>query len=122
MAEGKFPKRSLITAIKAATQRKSASYIIEFHRSSMHNGRLPFESNNPNALTEQMKLLSSFANTPSIIALGVQTDISFNGIYDDLEAVKKTSTVPIICNDFVIFAYQLFRVIEYLTENLLIEF
>ena len=97
--------------MKEVSKRESMNYIIEFHRSSLHNGRLPFETNNPNALTEQMKLLTSFANHPSIVALGVQTDISFNGTYDDLEAVKKTSTVPIICNDFIVFAYQLFRVI-----------
>ena len=111
MAEGKFPKRSLISALKVVSQGESLSHIIEFHRSSIHNGRLPFETNNPTALTEQMKLLTSFTNHhPSIVGLGVQTDISFNGMYDDLEAVKKTSALPVICNDFVIFAYQLFRV------------
>lgn len=102
----------MISAIKNASNHGiTRPTIIEIHRASIHNGRLPFESNNPGALAEQMKILTRFAIHPSVVALGVQTDISFNGLYDDLESVKKTSELPVICNDFVMYGYQLFRVL-----------
>lgn len=35
---------------------------------------------------------------------------TFRGQYEDLEIIKKrTTTLPVFCNDFVVYAYQLFN-------------
>ena len=41
------------------------------------------------------------------IALGVSVDMSaFKGAYEDLETVKQASIVPVLCDDFVVYGYQ----------------
>lgn len=56
---------------------------------------------------------------PNIVSVGVNVDTSvYKGNYDDLEVVKASATlqspdkrpyIPIICNDFVVYAYQIFQ-------------
>ena len=108
VAEGKFPKRDLVAAIQEAPRSEGkAPILVEIHRSSMHHGRLEID---PSKVAMQMAALALGACLPGVVGVGVQTDISFGGQYEDLEAVKKSTQMPVICNDFVVYGYQLFRV------------
>ena len=44
------------------------------------------------------------------IGLGAHVDSGiYRGSFEDLEDLKKASTLPVVCDDFVIYGYQVFR-------------
>lgn len=107
LAADRFPRRNLGQAVSTAAKTTTlAPVIVELHRSSISNGKLVFD---PSHMAEQMKKLALAAVIPGVVAIGAQTDISFSGLYEDLESIKKSSELPVLCNDFVVFGYQLFR-------------
>mmetsp|Transcript_28210 Transcript_28210/g.40169 ORF Transcript_28210/g.40169 Transcript_28210/m.40169 type:complete len:928 (+) Transcript_28210:19-2802(+) len=128
-AAGKFPSRDLnkiLRDIKLRNKLLSAGGVetpplmIEVLRASVNNGKLTryldTSTNDGYAAYSQFPgdcaaavEASDFA--VNIAAIGCNVDSgTFRGQYEDLEVIKKrTKTLPVFCNDFVVYAYQLFN-------------
>mmetsp|Transcript_4803 Transcript_4803/g.4958 ORF Transcript_4803/g.4958 Transcript_4803/m.4958 type:complete len:467 (+) Transcript_4803:1574-2974(+) len=114
-SEGKFVKRDLIAAIREANAKTSLlspggsmipPFMIEINRASLHNGKLP-DTEDPNG---QMGGLAFDCLITGAVAIGANADSGiFRGQFEDVEALVKSSTLPVFCNDFVVYGYQLFR-------------
>jgi indole-3-glycerol phosphate synthase len=115
MSEAKFPKRSLVQAIRDANSKASLlsavggavpPLMVECVRASLHNGRLGDASD----AQGQMLSLAGEALMAGAVAIGANADYgTFRGQYEDLETLKLNTQLPVFCNDFVVYGYQLFR-------------
>lgn len=115
-AETKLPPRNLLKAVNEMRQQsKYPVLIVELMRASLHNGEHLVDISNPQAsatwLTNKIGELTSLNNLP-IAAVACNADgSSFKGQFEDIETLRGISSFkqPIICNDFIQFAYQIFR-------------
>ena len=111
VAEGKFPKRDLIEAFKSCTSSPLSPlpFIILASRGSLHNGRSQFAIHTGSG----QLLMDNFAKEASELgatAVGTHVDANvYRGAFEDLEDLKKAGTIPVICDDFIIYGYQVFR-------------
>lgn len=45
-----------------------------------------------------------------VVAVGAHADsLTFRGQFDDVEAAKRATGLPALCNDFLVYGYQIFR-------------
>lgn len=115
VSEGKYPQRDLVQAIKDAKIKRGLlspgravvpPFIINVVRASLHNGKLP-ENPSPR---EQILALAKEAEACAPAALSCSADYgTFRGQYDDVDAIKLDTALPVICDDFVIYGYQIFK-------------
>lgn len=93
--------------------RKTPLVIPEVLRASVNLGTYSGVESDPSWVVDQVRDATaafSVAAAGPIVAVSAQADSSvFQGQYEDYEPLKKMTNYPIICNDFVLFAYQLFR-------------
>jgi indole-3-glycerol phosphate synthase len=121
---------------KASSAANSASkpVLVEFARDSLYNGRLggpegslysPDEAlGQVRRFGQEMRTLlgaQGAAGAPVLGALGINVDFgTFRGSYEDVEELRRATDagaaagveipdLPIMCSDFVVYAYQLFR-------------
>ncbi len=132
MAIAKYPKTQSFTKYvhqRLSNQKESNTpgIILNFMRSSINNG---FYFNDFTNNEESERVLRNFIeqvksltlNTDQndlidnhLIALGCQVETeSFKGQYEDLDILKEelfqwSSKPPVICDDFILYAYQVFR-------------
>ena len=66
---------------------------------------------NPNKVNEETLLeLATDALNSGVLGLGVNVDSGvYRGSYDDMETIKLGCSVPVICDDLVIYGYQLLK-------------
>ena len=115
VSEGKYPQRDLLQAVKDAKLKRGLlspggvampPCIINVVRASLHNGKLPEAAN----LREQILSLAKEAEACSPVALSCSADYgTFRGQYEDVDALKLSTALPVICDDFVIYGYQIFK-------------
>ena len=125
-SEGKFPKRSFYEAVlSASTASANAAkppVVVSIMRSSLHNGKLASmasfaadgSDNQRSLLTDatytQMSAMAKEAEQAGAIAVAANVDAgNFRGAYEDLETLKQGTKLPVLCDDFLIYGYQLFR-------------
>lgn len=93
--------------------RKTPLIIPEVLRASVNLGSYSGVESNPAWIVDQVQdITSAYSMSVSgpIVAVSAQADSSvFQGQYEDYESLKKMTSYPVISNDFVLFAYQLFR-------------
>eukprot|EP00981_Chlorochromonas_danica_P000468 scaffold98_cov248-Ochromonas_danica.AAC.9 len=115
-AEKTLPPRNLLKVVSEMRQQSEHPVlIVELLRASLHNGEHLVDISNPQAsatwLTKKVDELASLNDLP-IAAVACNADGScFKGQFEDIETLRGISSFkqPIICNDFVQFAYQIFR-------------
>jgi indole-3-glycerol phosphate synthase len=57
-----------------------------------------------------MSIFAEEAGKLGAVAVGTNVDTgAFRGGFEDLEDLKKSTTLPVVCDDFVVYGYQLFR-------------
>ena len=112
----KYPQRSLHEAINNVVARNTGSTTIPpvlllACRSSPNNRPSTDSGGISTDLTEQLRAITSSSQGGRIAAIGCQVDSSsFGGSYEDLETLRKsTADLPVVCEDIVLFGYQLFR-------------
>jgi indole-3-glycerol phosphate synthase len=113
MSDVKFPRRSLIEAVRKAASKTSLlntgggsipPLVVEVVKASLHNGKLEDDSQS------QLAALAAEAAAAGAIAVGTNADTgTFRGQFEDLEVVRSAVQTPVICNDFVVYGYQIFR-------------
>lgn len=137
-SELKFPVRKLGPAIANlgegdgnAFADGTLSLIVEFNRASLHNGKITEESMGDSDVSRLaaakaqigqfsagVELLEAEADSLAekgvrVAAVGAHLDVgTFRGSYEDLENLRETESGkarPVIANDFVLYAYQLFK-------------
>lgn len=105
-ASAKVPSRDFFKAMKST----KIPLILEFARDSLYRG--PLMDTNLALLTQELMELTSSSKRFYLAAIGANTDSGvYKGSYDDLELLRSSSPaeVPIICNDFIVYAYQIFQ-------------
>lgn len=137
-SELKFPVRKLGPALVNlgdgdgnAFADGTLSVVVEFTRASLHNGKISEESMGDSdvsrlaaakAQVEQfnqgIEMLDAEADELAdkgvrVAGVGVHLDVgTFRGSYEDLENLREShcgTSMPVIANDFVLYAYQLFK-------------
>lgn len=128
-AEGKFKKRDYFGLLLEARAKLEAAggvgkpLVVEFVRDSLYNGRLGgMALYEPDEALQQVQKFGAdmrglMSGAGSIGALGCQVDFStFRGSYEDIEELRRSTDVPsdrsplpIMCSDFIVYAYQLFK-------------
>eukprot|EP01035_Chromulina_nebulosa_P028896 gene28896-38217_t len=127
---GKFPSRDLSKFLRDLKQRnqllsagglETPPMFIELVRASVNNGKLTRVlsdistdegyANYNKYMSDSAAAIQSSDLAVNIAGIGCHADSgAFRGQYEDLEIIKKaTTSLPVFCNDFVIYAYQLFK-------------
>jgi indole-3-glycerol phosphate synthase len=115
LSEAKYPKRDLFQKIRdfnagtgAGTGSDIPPLLVELSQASFYNGFLVDNKNLASlSLTDFIQELQGISN---VIALGSNADSgTFRGKYEDLSVLKLSSSLPVFCNDFVVYAYQIFQ-------------
>ncbi len=112
-AELTNPKRDVVKALHRGMRSPDTdlpAVIVEISRGSLYNDSPTLRRMFPSSLSMLTAALNCLASGASAISINVDTSVH-RGNYDDLENVKKGTPldVPVICNDFVVYAYQLFQ-------------
>lgn len=112
LSEAKYPQRDLIQAIIDANMKRSLlskdglgipPILVEIVRNSLHNGKL---DENGRSIIELAKKYESCG----AVALGANADFStFRGQYEDVDAIKLNTKLPVFCNDLIVYGYQIFK-------------
>lgn len=112
LSEAKYPQRDLSQAIIDANIKRSLlskdglgipPILVEIVRNSLHNGKL---DENGVSITELAKKYEGCG----AIALGANVDFgTFRGQYEDVDAMKLNTKLPVFCNDFIVYGYQIFK-------------
>ena len=111
LAEKKYPKRDFLSLAKSfRTQPDSRpSVVVDLSRQTLHAGRISEEVNIEDMVRVVTSVLAE-AGVP-VSSMGCHVDSStFKGQFEDLLEVRANTQAPVLCDDFVLFAYQLFRV------------
>ena len=113
LAEKKHPKRDFLSLAKSLQTQQSGesrpSVMIDLSRHTLHAGRISEEVK----IGDMVRVVTSvLAETDvTVSSVGCHVDSStFKGQFEDLLEVRANSQAPVLCDDFVMFAYQLFRV------------
>ncbi len=107
------------------------SLLVEFNRATLHNGKISEKSLGDSDVSrlagakaqiekfsESIQRLSTTQQDLtdmglSLVAVGAHADSgTFRGSYEDLETLRESETgksYPVLCNDFILYAYQLFK-------------
>ena len=137
-SELKFPVRKLSDALTVDNMIEgefsadgTLNLLVEFNRATLHNGKISDQSlgdtdvsRQAGAKTQIEKFSESIQNIIAaekdlsgkglrLVAVGAHADTgTFRGSYEDVESLRETQagkTFPVLCNDFVLYAYQLFK-------------
>lgn len=103
----KFGNKNIFEYIRnrQSTNPSNLGIIVEYTRDSLYNGPIDPLSSNLALLTQEISKLDS-----NIVSIGANVDTAvYRGSFDDLETIKSSSELPVICNDFVVYAYQIFQ-------------
>ena len=96
--------------IKNSVNKDKPSFIFSLNRNSLHSGRMKDEVSFVDMVTETM----AAAPDKSIAGIGCHVDSSiFKGQFEDLTSFRTATNLPVFCDEFLLFAYQLFRVSMY---------
>jgi indole-3-glycerol phosphate synthase len=105
-AEGKYPKRNFFESFSRGKMsgKNKIPVIVSATRASVYNKNSPLSGD---------VILSTFAQQAEelgAVAVGCHVDSSnFRGSFEDLEELKKSGSLPVICDDFILYGYQIFR-------------
>ena len=105
-AEGKYPKRNFFESFSRGkiSGKNKIPVILSATRASVYNKNSPLSGD---------VILSTFAQQAEelgAVAVGCHVDSSnFRGSFEDLEELKKSGSLPVICDDFILYGYQIFR-------------
>jgi indole-3-glycerol phosphate synthase len=108
-ASAKVPSRDLLQAMTKSTK---TPVILEIVKDSLYRGSLAATDANLARLVPELITAASVSTRFELVALGTNTDSGiYKGSYEDLELVRSSApaTMPIICNDFIVYAYQIFQ-------------
>lgn len=120
MASMKYPQRDLYKYIVEARKKNellsaggapTPLMMVEILRQSVNKGDSPQVDMDLNAWQTYLAQTAAELETLSpVVAVGGQADSStFKGQYDDLTALKTSTSLPVFCNDFVVYVFQLLR-------------
>ncbi len=112
LSEAKYPQRDFIQAIIDANFKRSLlskdgvgipPIIVEIVKNSLHNGKI---DENGLSIIELAKKYEKCG----AVALGTNVDFStFRGQYEDIDAIKLNTQLPVFCNDLIVYGYQIFK-------------
>ena len=114
-AEKKLPPRSVadkFRALKEASPDKTPFLITALHRHSVNGGRMGDQEDTAQLMASLIDAAQA-AGVP-LLAHGCHVDSStFLGQFEDLPLTRTSNDVPVFCDDFVQYGYQLFRAREH---------
>lgn len=110
LADSKFTKNSLVNAIKAASL--STKFCLPVIASAV-SASLYYGKSSLASLIEGQLTMSIFAKEAAEIGVaGLAANVEsgvYMGSYEALTDLKSSTTLPVICDDIVIYGYQIFR-------------
>jgi len=78
---------------------------VEICRGSLYNTVSLLEAKQP-----ILDLATQIQSQSGVIGVGINVDTAiYKGQYEDLEVLKLSTSLPVICNDFIVYAYQVFQ-------------
>ncbi|KAJ1390378.1 hypothetical protein B484DRAFT_439752, partial [Ochromonadaceae sp. CCMP2298] len=120
-AEGKFPRRDLFKAIRDHQgEGKTPPVLLELLRNSVNNGRYSegttFEAagsvvvGSETYSTYLEQTAKAIGELSQVVALGTHVDfVTFKGAFEDLTVLNRATDMPIFCDDFVVYVFQLLQ-------------
>lgn len=86
--------------------------MIELLRASINNGKYKEDIDDTTEWHSYLTKVIQKCTTldPTIVSIGCNADTgTFKGQFEDLTILNEASTMPIFCNDFVVYVYQLLK-------------
>ncbi len=112
-AEKKFPQKNFLTSIiNKKDSFDGINIILSLHRSSLNGGRF-LEAVDLTSIAEMARSITQMSGKINrIVAIGCQTESSiYKGQFEDITSLRSID-LPVLCDDFVLYGYQLFRARE----------